>query len=66
MADWFRGNYQSSVLAPLGDSSSFLATYAQPAAVEQMVREHQEHRRDHTRKLYFLASLEAWYDTFCR
>ena len=66
MADWFRDSYQSSVLAPLRDSESFLATYAQPATVQRMVGEHQAHRRDHTRKLYFLASLEAWYETFCR
>lgn len=66
MADWFRGSYQSSVLAPLSDSGSFLATYAQPAAIERMVKEHQECRRDHTRKLYLLASLEAWHATFCR
>ncbi len=66
MADWFRGSYQTSVLAPLGDPDSFLATYARPAAVRRMVSEHQEHRRDHTRKLYFLASLETWHETFCR
>lgn len=66
MADWFRGSYQSSVLGPLGDADSFLATYAQPAAVRTMVSEHQQHHRDHTRKLYFLASLEAWHETFCR
>ena len=66
MADWFRGSYQSSVLAPLRDPESFLATYARPATVEKMVSEHQTHRRDHTRKLYFLASLEAWHETFCR
>jgi len=66
MVDWFRGAYQSSVLAPLRDPESFLATNMQPAAVQRMVCEHQDHRRDHTRKLYFLASLEAWYDAFCR
>jgi asparagine synthase (glutamine-hydrolysing) len=66
MADWFRGAYRSSVLEPLGDSGSFLASYAQPDAVRAMVNEHQAHRRDHTRKLYFLASLEAWHETFCR
>jgi len=65
MADWFRGAYQSSVLAPLGDHDSFLATYTQPAAVRTMVGEHHARRRDHTRKLYFLASLEAWHETFC-
>lgn len=66
MAEWFRGSYQSSVLAPLGDSESFLASYAQPATVQRLVGEHQAHCRDHTRKLYFLASLEAWHATFCR
>jgi asparagine synthase (glutamine-hydrolysing) len=64
MSDWFRGSYQQSVLASLDEPGSFLATYMQPERIRQMVKEHGERQHDHTRKLYFLASLEAWHAAF--
>jgi asparagine synthase (glutamine-hydrolysing) len=64
MGEWFRGNFGQAVLAPLDDPESFLSTYTDPNTVRRWAREHRDRHRDHTRKLYFLASLEAWHSTF--
>jgi len=65
MSEWFRGSYQDSVMSRLSDPGSFLATYTSPDRIRAMVAEHRTGQRDHTRKLYFLASLDAWHSTFC-
>ncbi len=64
MAAWFRGSYQDAVVAPLDDPDSFLGRYIEAGAVRQLVREHNHGVRDHTRKLFFLASLNTWHETF--
>jgi asparagine synthase (glutamine-hydrolysing) len=64
MSEWFRGDMQR-VLAPAdGGNGSFLSTYARPDRVRTMLQDHQNRRHDHTRKLFFLASLERWHATF--
>jgi asparagine synthase (glutamine-hydrolysing) len=64
MAQWLRGPYQRA-LFPSGGHGSFVANYGRPERLEEMLREHRDGRHDHTRKLFLLASLDAWHLTFC-
>jgi hypothetical protein len=65
MSDWLRGPAPELLLPSLGETGSFLSTYARPERVRGLIAEHRDRIHDHTRKLYFLASLEAWHSAFC-
>lgn len=64
MAQWFRGCSEQSILSEIEATGSFVREYAEPRVVARMMAEHRAGLRDHTRKLYFLISLEAWYKGF--
>ena len=64
MAAWLRSDLIESLFPALDEPGSFVGTYMRTDRVREMLREHEAHRRDHTRKLFFLASLENWYATF--
>ena len=58
---WFRHDLKDYVRQVLLDPSTLARGYFRPAAVAQLVEEHQSGRFDHSYRLYALLSLELWH-----
>jgi asparagine synthase (glutamine-hydrolysing) len=60
IAHWFRGPLRAPMLALLGDKRFVERGWIDPTAVDALVAEHLDGRRDHALPLWSLMSLELW------
>ncbi len=58
---WFRGELKDELRAVLLDPSSLGRGLFQPEAVNRLVSDHIEGRRDHSQRLWALLMLELWF-----
>jgi asparagine synthase (glutamine-hydrolysing) len=58
---WFRGELKDEVRAVLLDPVALNRGLFRPEAVERLISEHTESKRDHAYKLWALLMLELWY-----
>lgn len=64
MAQWLRGNFGDQLQEAVADQRSMTSNFLDRRYVATMLREHMEERRDHSRALFLLFSLEQWNNTF--
>jgi asparagine synthase (glutamine-hydrolysing) len=58
---WFRGELRDELRAVLLDPISLGRDLFRPEAVERMISEHGDGRRDHAYRLWALLMLELWF-----
>lgn len=64
MAEWLRSDLIDGLFPAVDDPASFVGSYLRPARVRELLDEHRRGSRDHSRKLFLIASIESWYGTF--
>lgn len=57
---WMKGDWLGLYRERAGSATSFTRRYFDAAYVENLIREHQEGRQDHGKRLYALLCLEIW------
>ncbi len=63
---WFQSELDGFVVDTLLGRDSACREHFDPAAVEKLLQEHRERRRDHRRRIFALLSFELWYRRFLR
>lgn len=58
--EWFRGRVSNGMKETLMDSDSLMYRYLQPAAVQQLFKQHQAGQNDYHKILYSLMVFETW------
>ncbi len=61
---WFRNELKEYMFEILLDPQSLKRGYFKKESVERLLREHLEHRYDHSSKIWALLFLEIWFRTF--
>jgi len=61
LSRWFRTELRDLPAEILCGADAAVRAYVRPEAVERLIREHHEERRDHSLKLWTLVQLELWH-----
>jgi asparagine synthase (glutamine-hydrolysing) len=64
LAEWMRGDVRPLMEDCVLSGKSLARGYFQRQTLEQLVKDHLEHRRENSRKLWALTWLELWHRTF--
>ena len=64
VAEWFRGPLREQLLSVLSRERMARKGFFEPAAVEALVRDHLEGRRDNRKQLWTLFAFELWHDGY--
>ncbi len=59
-AEWFKGAWLNILRDYLNSSQSFCKQYFNSAYIEKIIKEHQQNRDDHSKRMYLLLVLEVW------
>jgi len=61
IGDWFRTDLRDLLRDALFADDSFTARTLERDVIAEMVEDHEQHRRDHSQRLYALLMLELWH-----
>jgi asparagine synthase (glutamine-hydrolysing) len=64
VGEWFRGPLNGVLKEMLMGAGSFVREHLNGRAVERLMGEHMERKRDHTHRLFALMMLEIWAEEF--
>ena len=64
VAEWFRGPLKEQMLSVLSPERMASKGFFEPAAVEALVRQHLEGKRDNRKQLWTLFAFELWHDGY--